>query len=286
MKYLKYLFQFCFAIFSFAIFKILGANLASKISGKIFEKIGPYFRSRKIIYSNINIAFQNIDSKDIKKINQSMWNNYGRVFAEYMFIKNFRLGNLSTNIEIQGQHILDEIIDSKKQVVFISGHLANFELMAMYLEKTGIKLCTIYRPLNNVFLNMIMENIRFKYICKNQIKKGIGGLKKLIMLKKNNFSTALMIDQRVSEGILSNFFNKKALTTTIPAQLVKKFDIPVVPVNIERVKNINFKIKIEQPINFSKDHTTQQITDELNKVLEKMIINKPDHWIWSHNRWK
>ena len=133
---------------------------------------------------------------------------------------------------------------------------------------------------------MIMENIRFKYICKNQIKKGIGGLKKLIMLKKNNFSTALMIDQRVSEGILSNFFNKKALTTTIPAQLVKKFDIPVVPVNIERVKNINFKIKIEQPINFSKDHTTQQITDELNKVLEKMIINKPDHWIWSHNRWK
>ena len=133
---------------------------------------------------------------------------------------------------------------------------------------------------------MIMENIRFKYICKNQIKKGIGGLKKLIMLKKNNFSTALMIDQRVSEGILSNFFNNKALTTTIPAQLVKKFDIPVVPVNIERVKNINFKIKIEQPINFSKDHTTQQITDELNKVLEKMIINKPDHWIWSHNRWK
>ena len=286
MKYLKYLFQFCFAIFSFAIFKILGANLSSNISGKIFEKIGPYFRSRKIIYSNINIAFQNIDSKDIKKINQSMWNNYGRVFAEYMFIKNFRLGNLSTNIEIQGQNILDEIIDSKKQVVFISGHLANFELMAMYLEKTGIKLCTIYRPLNNVFLNMIMENIRFKYICKNQIKKGIGGLKKLIMLKKNNFSTALMIDQRVSEGILSNFFNKKALTTTIPAQLVKKFDIPVVPVNIERVKNINFKIKIEQPINFSKDHTTQQITDELNKVLEKMIINKPDHWIWSHNRWK
>ncbi len=286
MKYLKYFFQFCFAIFSFAIFKILGANLSSNISGKIFEKIGPYFRSRKIIYSNINIAFQNIDSKDIKKINQSMWNNYGRVFAEYMFIKNFRLGNLSTNIEIQGQHILDEIIDSKKQVVFISGHLANFELMAMYLEKTGIKLCTIYRPLNNVFLNMIMENIRFKYICKNQIKKGIGGLKKLIMLKKNNFSTALMIDQRVSEGILSNFFNKKALTTTIPAQLVKKFDIPVVPVSIERVKNINFKIKIEQPINFSKDHTPQQITDELNKVLEKMIINKPDHWIWSHNRWK
>ena len=286
MKYLKYLFQFCLAIFSFVLFRILGANLSSNISGKIFEKIGPYFRSKKIISSNIKKAFPNINSEDLNKINQFMWNNYGRVFAEYMFIKNFRFGNLVTKIEIQGQEILDEIINSKKQVIFVSGHLANFELMAMYLEKSGVKLCTIYRPLNNIFLNKIMENIRIKYICKNQIKKGIGGLKKLITFKKNNFSTALMIDQRVSEGILSNFFNEKALTTTIPAQLVKKFNIPVVPVYIERIKNINFKIKIEEPINFSQYDTTEHITDELNKVLEKMIINKPDHWIWSHNRWK
>ena len=103
--------------------------------------------------------------------------------------------------------------------------------MAMHLEKSGINLSAIYRPLNNIFLNKIMERIRKKYICKNQIKKGIGGLKKLIkFLKKKNYSTALMIDQRVSEGILSNFFNEKALTTTIPAQLVKKFNIPIVPV--------------------------------------------------------
>ncbi len=286
MKYIKYLIQFSLAVLSFTLFKILGANLSSNISGKIFEKIGPYFRSKKIINSNIKKAFPNANSHDLKKINQSMWNNYGRVFAEYMFIKNFRSGNLSTKIEIEGQDILDDIVDKKKQVIFISGHLANFELMAMYLEKTGVKLCTIYRPLNNIFLNKIMENVRIEHICKNQIKKGIGGLKKLIMLKKNNYSTALMIDQRVSEGILSNFFNEKALTTTIPAQLVKKFDIPVVPVNIERVENINFKIKIGQTINFSKHHTIEYITEKLNTILEKMIIHKPDHWIWSHNRWK
>ncbi len=156
MKYLKYLFQFCLAIFSFVLFRILGANLSSNISGKIFEKIGPYFRSKKIISSNIKKAFPNINSEDLNKINQFMWNNYGRVFAEYMFIKNFRFGNLVTKIEIQGQEILDEIINSKKQVIFVSGHLANFELMAMYLEKSGVKLCTIYRPLNNIFLNKIM----------------------------------------------------------------------------------------------------------------------------------
>ena len=105
----------------------------------------------------------------------------------------------------------------------------------MHLEKTGIKLSAIYRPLNNVFLNLIMEKIRKNYICKYQIKKGIGGMKNLIKLKKNNFSTALMIDQRVSEGILSKFFNELALTTTIPAQLVK-FNIPVIPIDIEESK--------------------------------------------------
>ena len=95
-----------------------------------------------------------------------------------------------------------------------------------------------------------------------------------------------MIDQRVSEGILSNFFNHKALTTTIPAQLVKKFNIPIVPVYIERIGNINFKICISKPIYFDEDTTTDKITDELNKILEKMILNKPENWIWSHNRWK
>ena len=131
-----------------------------------------------------------------------------------------------------------------------------------------------------------MERIRKKYICKNQIKKGIGGMKKLISLKKNNFSTALMIDQRVSEGILSNFFNQKALTTTIPAQLIKKFNIPIVPVYIERLKNIKFKIVIHEPINFEDNATTENITEDLNIVLEKMIKNNPEQWIWSHNRWK
>tara|TARA_E500000178_G_scaffold355384_1_gene427823 strand:- start:3045 stop:3905 length:861 start_codon:yes stop_codon:yes gene_type:complete len=286
MKFIKYFIQYLLAITSFFIFKILGANFASKLSGKIFEKIGPHFRSKKVIHSNIKRAFPNINEKNLKNIETSMWNNYGRVFAEYMFMKNFRSGNLASNITIEGEEILDELKKNKKQVVFISGHLSNFELMAMNLEKKGINLATIYRPLNNIFLNKIMEKIRKKYICKNQIKKGVGGLKNLVKLKRKNFSTALMIDQRVSEGILSNFFNKKALTTSIPAQLVKKFNIPIVPVYIEREKDIKYKIKIDNPLIFSNENSIQYITDELNKVLEKMILKKPDHWIWSHNRWK
>ena len=286
MKYIKYFVQFLFAISCFLIFKILGPRLSSNLGGKIFEIIGPFFRSEKIINSNIKKALPDINFKNLKKIKRLMWNNYGRTFAEYMFIKEFRNGKISKNIEIDGQEILEKIKKENSQVIFISGHFSNFELMAMHLEKSGISLCAIYRPLNNIFLNGIMERIRKKYICKKQIKKGIVSLRQLIALKKNNFSTAIMIDQRVSEGILSNFFNHEALTTTIPAQLVKKFNIPIVPVYIERIGNINFKICISKPIYFDEDTTTDKITDELNIILEKMILNKPENWIWSHNRWK
>ena len=274
MKYIKYFVQFLFAISCFLIFKILGPRLSSNLGGKIFEIIGPFFRSEKIINSNIKKALPDINFKNLKKIKRLMWNNYGRTFAEYMFIKEFRNGKISKNIEIDGQEILEKIKKENSQVIFISGHFSNFELMAMHLEKSGINLCAIYRPLNNIFLNGIMERIRKKYICKKQIKKGIVSLRQLIALKKNNFSTAIMIDQRVSEGILSNFFNHKALTTTIPAQLVKKFNIPIVPVYIERIENINFKICISKPIYFDEDTTTDKITDELNRILEKMILNQ------------
>ena len=286
MKYIKYFFQFLLTIISFLIFKILGPASSSKLSGKIFEIIGPYFRSKKLIYSNIAKAYPGADEKELEKITKLMWNNYGRVFSEYMFIKDFRFGNLANKIEIIGKEYLEEIKNSNKKVIFISGHFSNFELMAMCIEKSGVQLAAIYRPLNNIFLNKIMERIRNKYICKNQIKKGLGGLKKLISFKNKNYSTALMIDQRVSEGILSNLFNFEALTTTIPAQLVKKYNIPIVPVYIERISGIDFKLVINKPIIYSKNETTQTITDHLNEILEKMILKKPGQWIWSHNRWK
>ena len=286
MKQINYFIQFIIIVILFFIFKILGYRLSSALGGKIFEIIGPLFRSKRLIQSNIKKAIPNIEFERLNEITKSMWNNYGRVFAEYMFIKDFHEGKLKNNLKIEGQDILDNIKKTDKPVIFISGHLANFELMAMHIEKSGIKLSAIYRPLNNIFLNKIMERIRRKYICKFQIKKGIAGVRKIINMLKDNYSTALMIDQRVSEGIEVNFFNQKALTTTIPAQLIKKYNIEVVPVCIERIDKINFKITISKPLILSNHNTVENITENLNLVLEKMILKNPEQWIWSHNRWR
>jgi len=286
MKSIKYFLQFLIIIIFFLIFKILGLKLASNISSKIVSLLGPFFRSKKIIETNILKAIPDLDRKSVKKIIRKMWGNYGRILSEYVFIKDFRNFNLKNNLQIEGQEILKKIKENNEPVIFVTGHFNNFELMAMHIEKSGINLAAIYRPLNNKFLNLIMEKIRTKYICKNQIKKGISGTKQMLSFFKKGLSVALMIDQRVSQGIKSNFFNHPAFTTTIPAQFVKKFNCRIVPIYIERVKDVNFKLTIYDPIEYSKDDSIESITLSLNNLLEKMILKNPEQWIWSHNRWK
>jgi len=286
MKIIKYFLEFFFIIVLFILFKILGFRLGSNFGGLIGKLFGPFFRSRKKILLNIKKALPNTEEKNLKLIIKKMWKNYGRILSEYIFIKNFRNSKLEKFLTVEGQEILDEIKNSKEQVVFISGHFNNFELMAMQIEKTGINLAAIYRPLNNIFLNKIMEKIRKKYICKNQIKKGRRGTRELLESFNNKNSIALMIDQRVSEGIKSNFFGQLALTTTIPAQLAKKFGCKIIPIYIERINGVHFKMTVSKPINYNNELTIEEITLDLNKRLEKMILLNPSQWIWTHNRWK
>ena len=287
MKEIKYFIEFSVIIILFVIMKIFGLKISRLVSSFIFKNIGPLFRSKKISQQNLSLALPNISKSKSNEIIKKMWINYGKIFSEYMFIKNFRNDQkFSKKIIIENQEELEKIKLQKKPVIFISGHFSNFELMAMHLEKSNINLAAVYRPLNNKFLNPIMERIRKKYICKKQIKKGISGTKELLKEFKSGASIALMIDQRVSEGIKSELFGQKAFTTTIPAQFVKKFDAVVVPIYIERLIDDTFKLKILKAVKFSKNETTNDITYELNKILEKMIMSNPDQWIWTHNRWK
>tara|TARA_Y100000389_G_scaffold197299_1_gene231663 strand:- start:676 stop:1536 length:861 start_codon:yes stop_codon:yes gene_type:complete len=286
MKSIIYFFQFIFISFLFAIFWVLGLKISIKFASLLFKGIGPLFRSKQLIKENIKKAFPDINRNNLDKIVTNMWGNYGRILAEYIFLKEYRKSIPGKNFEVIGQKILDDIKKNKKPVIFISGHFNNFELMAMHIEKSGIDLAAVYRPLNNKFLNRIMERIRKKYICKNQIKKGFAGTRQLLSFFKKGHSIALMIDQRVSQGIKSNFFKHEAYTTTIPAQFLKKFNCKIVPIYIERVGNNNFKLTVNNPIEYPKNYSIEDITLDLNHHLERMIIKNPTQWIWSHNRWK
>lgn len=286
MKRLKYFVEFFLIKILFFFFRLLGYRKSSNIGEKIGKFFGPFFRNEKIILNNLKYSSIGEDEIDRKKILSSMWGNYGRILSEYPFLKDFRNEKLDEYIKVNGLNYLENLVKSKKSAIFVSGHFNNFELMAMIIEKNGVNLAALYRPLNNYFLNETMESIRKNYLCKKQIKKGKSGTRDIINLLKQNYSIALMIDQRVSEGIKINFFGRDAFTTTIPAQLIKKYNLDVIPVYIERKNNLFFDVQFEKPISFSNSIGTVQITEKLNNILERMILKNPDQWIWSHNRWR
>ena len=284
IKFFKYLVQSIF-IYIFYIFgRILGIKLSRKIFAFIFSKFAPFFKSKKVIEKNLSIFNEKILESEKKRISLNMWKNYGMTFIEYIFLDFFRKNN--SHIEIVGEKNLDNIINKNNPAIFVSGHFANFELMSMEITKKNIKLATIYRPLNNFFLNPFMEYIRKKYVCENQIKKGLKGVRESIEYLKKDISIALMIDQRVSEGEKIPFFGKLAFTTTLPAQLAIKFNVPIIPVFIERIDQDKFRIEFFKEIYASNIDNKINLTKKLNKVLENMILKNPNHWIWTHNRWK
>ena len=288
MKIIKYLIQ-AFIIYTFFILiKILGLNISRRLFAKIFQIIGPLIKSEKTINENLEKFLSSYNEEQKKNIKKTMWSNYGKTFVEYLFLNKFRKNN--SHINFKGKEILKNIINKNRPVIFVSGHFANFELMSMELTREKINLATIYRPLNNLFLNPFMEYVRRTYVCRNQIKKGIAGVKDSINYLKKNYSIALMIDQRVSEGKRLPFFDQMALTTTLPAQLAIKFNLEIVPIYIKRNLDDSFEMEILKPITLdgNEDLITQKIntTIKLNKILEEMISRDPGQWIWTHNRWK
>jgi KDO2-lipid IV(A) lauroyltransferase len=284
MKIINYFLQSLFVYLFFFLGRCLGLKISRKVFAVLFSCFGPFFRSKKIIKKNLNIFFNKISHLNEKKIISNMWKNYGMTFIEYIYLDYFRKQN--SHITIQENINLSQITKEKKPVIFISGHFANFELMSMEITKKNIPLASIYRPLNNIFLNPFMEYLRRKYISKNQIKKGINGVRKSIEYLKKGYSIALMIDQRVSEGEKVNFFDKAALTTTLPAQISLKFNVDIIPVYIERDEHNHFTIEFQNRINPNDFNDKLKLTKKLNEVLEKMIIRNPNQWIWTHNRWK
>ena len=291
MRIIRYFLEFILVIFFFLIFKIIGLKLSSKLGEIIGRYFGPLFRKKAIAKKNILIAFPNINETSIDQIIDDMWRNIGSIFGEYIHINKFSILDEEKNkIVFTNKNNLQILKNNKKPIVFFSGHFANFELMAKCLRELEFNIGAIYRPLNNIFLNPIMEFIRKKYICSIQIEKGSAGTKKLIKHISTNNPLALMIDQRLSSSIRVPFFNQPATTTTTPAQLSIKYDALLVPVFLKRLKKTKYEFFIEEPLVVKKTNNYEKdifnITEIMNKKIEEFIKVDPANWLWSHDRWK
>lgn len=276
LKKIRYIAEAIFILILFGVFKIMPAKWASNIGGWIGETIGPRLATSRKALRNIQNA---LPDENHKKILIGMWNNLGRVFAEYPHLKNLAL----KNVTIIGAENLDKT--NNKAAIIFSAHLANWELctIAGALQK-NYNISSIYRAPNNPFTDKILMKCRNLGGKLTLIPKSKSGTRQIIKRLINNERLAFLIDQKYNEGIEVTFFNTPAMASPAYIQLAQKFKCPLIPVRMERLSGANFQLTIYPPIDID-GKSENDILIETHKVMENWIKQRPEQWLWLHRRW-
>ena len=279
-----YFLEGSFLLLIFIVLRILPLGISSFLMGKLSSLIGPRLGVTKKAYNNIKNVMPEKNEKEITKIIKDMWENLGKVAGEYPHLSKISPEE-NNKIQIYGKKNLLLVKKTKTPAIFFSGHLANWEISPIAAIKNGVPVLSIFRRPNNPFINFLI-----KYIRSNlpMAPKGKEGARQLIYSLKKGRSIGLVIDQKMNDGIEVPFFNKPAMTSDALAQLCLRIKSLVIPVEVERMKNTNFKITFHNPLKITKNgqkKTPLQIMTEVNLIMEKWIRKNPGQWLWLHRRW-
>jgi KDO2-lipid IV(A) lauroyltransferase len=285
MKKLKYFIEYLIIRSLFFYFKLFSIDKASDIGASIARAIGPKLPINKIAINNIKRAMKDKTDQEIKEIILLMWDNIGRVAAEFPHIFNLSDDEFNIRLKIEGR---ENIPDDNKGKIFFSGHLANWEMCPRFASSLGDKTALIYRKANNDLVDQIMTKER----TKNNIEiiaKGINSAKDIIKILKNSGSITMLIDQKMNDGIAVPFFGIDAMTAPAIARLAKKYDAHIIPSQIIRLDKANFILKFYPIIPLVKTNNNEQdiynIMYKINYMVESWIKEYPAQWFWLHNRW-
>ena len=290
LKLPRYYVEVVIVKFGIFIFRLLGANKSSELGSFLGRRIGKLISVQKLAKNNLRLAIPYLDEGQIEDILDGMWDNLGRIVGEFVHISSISSRDLLNHVMVNSdsRKNIEFLKKNKKGGIIFSGHIGNWEIGSKIFLENGINIKTLYRPLNNSFVDSITSSIRDAEI----IPKGSKGNKQIIQELKNGNYIAILIDQRVSDGIAVPFFGREALTTAAVARLALKYNVPLIPFRSIRVgRKFAFEVRIEKPLEFKKtDNITDSevfaLTVKMNEKLEEWIKEYPSQWFWVHNRWK
>ncbi len=261
----------------------------SAFGGWIVGKIGPLTSKQNIARKGLEIAFPDATEDDIKKLLKDQWNNTGRTFAEFPVLHRLDVSEGNEQIKVVGGERLKDIIKSGKPIVIVTGHFANWEIMAMVLTQWGLNVQITYRPINNPHIDKRVRDQREAYGTKLMVpKSGPKGARELLDALKRGESIAILNDQKFNQGIVIPFFGKDAMTAPGPTRLALASGAPLVPLSLTRDK-ANFTMTVHEPIMLKETGTRPKDVEagvlRINEFVEDRIREKPDQWFWVHRRW-
>jgi len=268
------------------LFRLLPTDLASNVGGFLARSIGPRLGVTRRALQNLRLVYPERSQEEIAEIVRGMWENIGRVIAEYPHL-GWISNPQSNRVEVVGLEKLILLRDTKSAAVLVAAHLANWEIPSAVAGNVGIEMTSVVRDLNNPFsqwvLNRCRRADRIRYIS-----KGKSGARQALQVLRQKGFLALLIDQRMNDGVAAKFMGHTSMTTDAPAKLAIRAGCPIIPVRIERLIGARFRVTCCTPVECPLHYDAQagkRITEELNGILENWIHQSPQDWFWLHSRW-
>ncbi len=275
----------------FALFRFIGLDASSALAGKFCRTIGPLVTGiSKRGVENLRAAYPDWSDAQINDTLKGVWENLGRTVGEFAHLEKFTHEPFNGRITVIGEDIIRPILEPGGRVIFVSAHFANWELMPLALHQGGADYSLVYRAANNPLVDELIIKERAKVMSRRQIPKGAHGARAFIDALKSGSSLAILMDQKLTDGIRAPFIGRDAMTTPVPARLALRFGIPIIPVCIIRDGGARFTITIKEPLKHTPTGDLQAdilaLTTAINISLEDDVRANPEQWLWLHRRWK
>ncbi|HOO49710.1 MAG TPA: lipid A biosynthesis acyltransferase [Alphaproteobacteria bacterium] len=279
MKKFRYVIEAALVRLLISFFGMLSPARASAIGGALLGMVGPMLSSKRKALRHITDSLP-VDDGQARKILRGMWDNLGRIFAEYPHLYNIA----ENHIILEGYEHLDGLAQSATPAIFFSAHLANWEISAPALRPYNIDVDLIYRAPNNPYVEDILQQCRSMNGALRTYPKSSQGMRQVVSALKQGRRIGILIDQKYNQGVEADFFGRPAMTSTAFIQLAKKFQCPLIPVRVERLDGVEFRVSFYPSLDISKDEDT--LLKEAHSILESWITERPEQWLWLHKRWK
>ena len=266
--------------------RVLPVDWASALGGWIGRTVGPLMGQSRKAARNLARALPANTPERNRQIILGMWDNLGRVIAEYPHLPRICARLEGGRVEVHGLHIVRDLIGDGKPGIMFGGHLANWEVQPFIARHTGLELGLIYRAPNNEWVDSLLRRLRDAPLL---FRKGQEGAKALFSLLRKGGHAAMLVDQKMNDGIPVPFFGRDAMTAPAIAQFAVRLGCVLVPARTERLKGARFRITVYPPIDIP--DTGDRAADEraimvaINAQLENWIREKPEQWLWLHRRW-
>jgi len=272
----------------FEFFRLLPIRWASAVGGFLARSFGPRLGASKRADLNLRLAMPELDAETRRRIVRGMWDNLGRVAAEYSHINKVEIFAPKGRVEVLGLEKILAERGSTRRYIFFSGHFGNWEIALRTCPQAGFKTIGVYRAPNNPWIERLVNRAR-RTPGLEMIPKGAAASRRLLSELNSGSQLCILVDQKMNDGIPVPFFGRPAMTAPALARLALRFDCTVVPVRVERLPKTRFRVIAEPPIVYERTGDTERDTlalmTKVNEVLERWIRAKPDHWFWLHRRW-